>query len=157
MSIPLQNYSLFRVNLSSLSGWLTDLGRSESFDNIYLDLSKESGKCRFAESGLGWKPGGGGEAVTIDQSNIGGAQWSRAAKGYEVKILQRNSGLTTLDGFQQEVRIGLIPTRRCPNRIHRTMSASARSSKTGTAPILKTRSTLSGVGTGERQSLAKPR
>ncbi len=78
---------------------------SESFDNIYLDLSKENGKCRFAENGLGWKPAGGGDAFTLDQSNIGGAQWSRAAKGYEVKILQRNSGITQLDGFQQEVNI----------------------------------------------------
>ncbi|KAK3375432.1 hypothetical protein B0H63DRAFT_453207 [Podospora didyma] len=75
---------------------------SENFDNIYLDLSKENGKCRFAENGLGWKPAGGGEAFTLDQSNIGNAQWSRAAKGYEVKILQRNSGITQLDGFQQE-------------------------------------------------------
>ncbi|ERT01469.1 FACT complex subunit pob-3 [Sporothrix schenckii ATCC 58251] len=74
----------------------------ESFDNIFLDLSKESGKCRFAENGLGWKPAGGGEAFTLDQSNIGGAQWSRAAKGYEVKIHQRNSGILQLDGFQQE-------------------------------------------------------
>ncbi|KAK0629838.1 POB3-like protein [Bombardia bombarda] len=74
----------------------------ENFDNIYLDLSKENGKCRFAENGLGWKPAGGGDAFTLDQSNIGGAQWSRAAKGYEVKILQRNSGITQLDGFQQE-------------------------------------------------------
>ncbi|KAK0738288.1 hypothetical protein B0T18DRAFT_355209 [Schizothecium vesticola] len=74
----------------------------ESFDNIYLDLSKDGGKCRFAETGLGWKPAGGGEAFTLDQSNIGGAQWSRAAKGYEVKILQRTSGVIQLDGFQQE-------------------------------------------------------
>ncbi|CAK7203552.1 FACT complex subunit [Sporothrix eucalyptigena] len=74
----------------------------ESFDNIYLDLSKESGKCRFAENGLGWKPAGGGDAFTLDQGNIGGAQWSRAAKGYEVKIQQRNSGILQLDGFQQE-------------------------------------------------------
>ncbi|ELQ44479.1 FACT complex subunit pob-3 [Pyricularia oryzae Y34] len=75
---------------------------SESFDNIYLDLSRESGKCRFAENGLGWKPAGGGDAFTLDQSNIGGANWSRAAKGYQLKILQRNSGLIQLDGFQQE-------------------------------------------------------
>ena len=77
----------------------------ESFDNIYLDLSKESGKCRFAESGFGWKPSAGGDGTfTLDGSNIGGAQWSRASKGYEVKILQRNSGVVQLDGFQQEVR-----------------------------------------------------
>lgn len=75
----------------------------ESFDNIYLDLSKESGKCRFAETGFGWKPSGGGDTFTLDHSNIGGAQWSRAAKGYEVKILQRNSGIVQLDGFAQEV------------------------------------------------------
>ncbi|KAH6841063.1 POB3-like protein [Chaetomium sp. MPI-CAGE-AT-0009] len=74
----------------------------ESFDNIHLDLSKEHGKCRFAENGLGWKPAGGSEPFTLDSSNIGGAQWSRAARGYEVKILQRNSGVLQLDGFQQE-------------------------------------------------------
>ena len=79
----------------------------ESFDSIYLDLSKEAGRCRFAETGFGWKPSGGGDTFTLDASNIGGAQWSRAAKGYEVKILQRNSGIVQLDGFQQEVRCSL--------------------------------------------------
>lgn len=52
---------------------------------------------------MGWKPAGGGDTFTLDQSNIGGAQWSRAARGYEVKILLRNSGILQLDGFQQEV------------------------------------------------------
>lgn len=80
----------------------------ENFNNIFLDLSKEPGKCRFAETGLGWKPSGGGEAFTLDHSNIGAAQWSRAAKGYEVKILLRNSGLVQLDGFSQEVLYILI-------------------------------------------------
>lgn len=75
----------------------------ESFDDIYLDLSREAGKCRFAETGFGWKPAGGGDTFTLDASNIGGAQWSRAAKGFEVKILQRNSGIVQLDGFKQEV------------------------------------------------------
>ncbi|KAK4165427.1 FACT complex subunit ctc-1 [Cladorrhinum sp. PSN259] len=74
----------------------------ENFDNIYLDLSKESGKCRFAESGLGWKPTSGGEPFTLQGSDISGAQWSRAARGYEIKVLQRNSSIVQLDGFQQE-------------------------------------------------------
>ncbi|CZS78104.1 unnamed protein product [Fusarium graminearum] len=75
----------------------------ESFDNIYLDLSKESGKCRFAETGFGWKPVGGGDTFTLDHNNIASAQWSRAAKGYEIKIVQRSkSGIIQLDGFQQE-------------------------------------------------------
>ena len=82
----------------------------ESFDNIYLDLSKQSGKCRFADSGLGWRPSGGGDTFTLDGSNIGSAQWSRAARGFELKVLTRNMGKTgiiQLDGFQQEVSMAL--------------------------------------------------
>ncbi|KAJ5745607.1 FACT complex subunit pob3 [Penicillium odoratum] len=74
----------------------------ESFDNIYLDLSNNAGKCKLAESGLGWRPAGGGDTFTLDSSNIGGAQWSRAAKGFELKILSRSSGVIQLDGFDQE-------------------------------------------------------
>jgi structure-specific recognition protein 1 len=74
----------------------------ESFDNVYLDLSKQPGKCKLAESGLGWRPSGGGDTFTLDSSNIGGAQWSRAAKGYELRILSRSSGVIQLDGFDQE-------------------------------------------------------
>ncbi|KAJ2982811.1 hypothetical protein NQ176_g1129 [Zarea fungicola] len=75
---------------------------SESFDSIFLDLSKESGRCRFAETGFGWKPNGGGDTFTLDHNNISSAQWSKVAKGYEIRILQRNSGIIQLDGFQQE-------------------------------------------------------
>ncbi|ERF72317.1 FACT complex subunit pob3 [Endocarpon pusillum Z07020] len=74
----------------------------ETFENIYLDLSKQSGKCRFAESGLGWKPSGGGDTFTLDAGQIDGAQWSRASKGHELKILSRNVGVIQLDGFEQE-------------------------------------------------------
>lgn len=87
------------------------MGSIESFDNIYLDLSKESGKCRFAETGFGWKPIGGGDTFTLDHSNIGGAHWSRASKGYEIRILQRNSStIHQLDGFAQDdfERLGKI-------------------------------------------------
>lgn len=83
----------------------TDKGRAlsrESFDGIYFDLSKESGKCRFAETGFGWKPSGGGDTFTLDHSAIGGAQWSKAAKGHEVKIYLRAGGIHQLDGFQVE-------------------------------------------------------
>lgn len=72
----------------------------ESFDNIYLDLSKEHGKCRFAENGLGWKPSAGGNTFTLDRGDIASVQWSRAAKGYELKILKRSSEVIQLDGFQ---------------------------------------------------------
>lgn len=31
------------------------------------------------------------------------AQWSRAARGYELKIIARNAGVVQLDGFKQDV------------------------------------------------------
>lgn len=76
----------------------------ESFDGIYLDLSKQPGRCRFAEGGLGWKPSAGGDTFTLDSNNITQAQWSRAARGYELKVFTKNTGLIQLDGFQQEVK-----------------------------------------------------
>ncbi|KAI5369356.1 Putative structure-specific recognition protein [Septoria linicola] len=79
----------------------TNMAHRESFDNIYLDLSKEPGKCRLAESGLGWKPPGG-QTFTLDKSEFLSAQWSRAARGYEMKIYGRNQGVVQLDGFKQE-------------------------------------------------------
>ncbi|QKX53047.1 uncharacterized protein TRUGW13939_00118 [Talaromyces rugulosus] len=51
---------------------------------------------------MGWRPAGGGDTFTLDSSNIGAAQWSRAAKAYELKILSRTSGVIQLDGFEQE-------------------------------------------------------
>lgn len=90
--------------------FVTNRYTRESFDSIYLDLSKQNGKCRLADSGLGWKPSGGGDTFTLDASNIGSAQWSRAARGFELKVLTRNMGKTEiiqLDGFQQEVSVTL--------------------------------------------------
>lgn len=75
----------------------------ESFNDIYLDLSKEPGKCRIAESGLGWKPHNG-ETLTVEKSDILTAQWSRAARGHELKIyIRKDANVHQLDGFKQEV------------------------------------------------------
>lgn len=81
---------------------LADKTSRESFDEIYLDLSKKSGKCRIAESGLGWKPSNG-ETFTLDKAECVSAQWSRAARGHELKIFTRNDRVVQLDGFRQEV------------------------------------------------------
>jgi structure-specific recognition protein 1 len=75
----------------------------EAFNDIYLNLSRKPGATRFSDSGFGWKPADG-ETYTCDQSQIIQAQWSRAARGYEIKILSRNDGVIQLDGFKQEVR-----------------------------------------------------
>ena len=87
-----------RVEFASKS----NITARESFDNIYLNLSKEPGKCRLAESGLGWKPTGG-QTFTLDKSELISAQWSSAAKAHELKIYARHAGVVQLDGFKQEV------------------------------------------------------
>ncbi|KAI9886745.1 MAG: FACT complex subunit [Watsoniomyces obsoletus] len=74
----------------------------ESFEHIYLDLSKLPGKCRLAENGLGWRPSGGGDTFTLDHTNMASAQWSRAARGYELKIYSRSGEVVQLDGFVED-------------------------------------------------------
>jgi structure-specific recognition protein 1 len=76
----------------------------ESFENIYLDLSKQPGKCRFAADGIGWKPNAGGDAWTLGQEEIVQGLWSRASRGHELKMYTRASGVVQLDGFKEDVR-----------------------------------------------------
>ena len=90
----------------------------ESFEGIHFDLSKQPGKCKFIQSGFAWKPSGGGESVPFDGANIAGAQWSRAARGYELKILCRDSGIIQLDGFDQEVSIFMDTTSDSRNQLY---------------------------------------
>lgn len=90
-----------QTTLSSLDA---DLPRREAFEGIFLNLSKKPGLTRFAEQGFGWKPSTGGDTFTLDHEHIISAQWSRAARGYEVKIVSRKDGVIQLDGFKQEVR-----------------------------------------------------
>lgn len=84
----------------------------ETFENVHLDLSKQPGRCRFADSGLGWKTKDA-EPYTLDKTNISSAQWSRAARGHEVKILTRNGEIVQLDGFQENVESLLRVSLQC--------------------------------------------
>ncbi|RMZ75639.1 hypothetical protein DV738_g5379, partial [Chaetothyriales sp. CBS 135597] len=64
----------------------------------------------LAEGGLGWKSNKdkereGGEKVepfTLDRDQIVTAQWSRAARGYELKITTKERSVIQLDGFPEE-------------------------------------------------------
>lgn len=92
-----------KMKRNSSTRLITNSGR-ESFDDIHLDLSKQPGKCRLAESGLGWKPAGG-QTFTLDKAEFQSAQFSRAARGFELKIFARNAGVVQLDGFKPDVSL----------------------------------------------------
>lgn len=104
----------------------------EAFDDIFLDFSQKPGKCRIAESGLGWKPQGG-ETFTLDKADIEGAQFSRASRGHELKVYARKVGIVQLDGFKPDVSIGI--TGDCDTRLmlRRTLKRSRSASRSGTA------------------------
>ena len=83
-------------------------GDYETFEGIHLDLSKQPGRCRFASSGMGWKAlarQGQKEAEvwTLPANEFQQAHWSRAAKGYELRVFTRTMGVVQLDGFEQDV------------------------------------------------------
>jgi len=89
-------------------------GEYETFENIYLDLSRVGGRCRFGASGMGWKPNSKGanakdlkdqnmELWTLEAHEFIQAHWSRASKGYELKVFTRTMGIVQLDGFEQDV------------------------------------------------------
>jgi structure-specific recognition protein 1 len=80
-----------------------DSGFRETFENIHLDLSKSYGKCRFADAGLAWKAAGEKDTWTLDKDQLINAHWSRASRGYELKIFSRSAGVIQLDGFLSEV------------------------------------------------------
>ncbi|KAK9466266.1 hypothetical protein V1512DRAFT_264242 [Lipomyces arxii] len=71
------------------------------FDNIYYNQSARPGRLRFANSGLGWKSSSKSVPTPflLPQSEFVSANWSRAAKGYECRILTKDRGTIQFDGF----------------------------------------------------------
>ncbi|KAK4917054.1 FACT complex subunit, partial [Elasticomyces elasticus] len=83
----------------------TLLKQREKFEGIHLDLSKQPGSFRCAESGLGWKPAGSSNdssTFTLDSKSIQHAGFSRASKGWELKVMTKDDKVIQFDGFEQE-------------------------------------------------------
>ena len=91
----------------------------ETFENIHMDFSTSGGRCRFAESGLGWKPSGDKDSkensvpFTLGNDQMQHAYWNRSARGYELKIYRKDRNappVVQFDGFTEEDydRIGKI-------------------------------------------------
>lgn len=73
------------------------------YDKIYLNQSKESGRMRVADLGLGWKATGEGkEPFLLPTEEMLATMWSRGCRGYELRVQTKNKGVVLLDGFAVE-------------------------------------------------------
>ncbi|CCJ29353.1 unnamed protein product [Pneumocystis jirovecii] len=72
------------------------------YDDIHLNQGEIAGRLRLASSGLGWKESNSEEPYIVSASDIRKAQWSRAARGFELKLTLRNGGFVQLDGFEDD-------------------------------------------------------
>lgn len=84
------------------------MSSTAQYDNIYFNQSKAPGRVRMTTSGLGWKAqelknrGGSAkvsEPFLLSSDEVQYAFWSRAARGFEVRVLTKNKGALQLDGF----------------------------------------------------------
>jgi structure-specific recognition protein 1 len=68
-----------------------------------MDFSKVPGRCRFADSGLGWKATGG-ETFTLGNELMQHAYWNKAARGHELKIYSKDKKqpVVQFDGFAED-------------------------------------------------------
>lgn len=77
------------------------------FERIYLNQSRQGGRMRIADSGLGWKGANAsnGTAATpflLPSEEILSFLWSRGSRGYELRVQTKNQGTVMLDGFDVE-------------------------------------------------------
>ncbi|GME67944.1 unnamed protein product [[Candida] boidinii] len=83
------------------------------YEKIYLNQSRAPGRMRIADSGLGWKgatiPGSTVKTAPflLPADEISSVHWSRASRGWELRIDTKNQGSVMLDGFDQQDFNGL--------------------------------------------------
>ncbi|VVT57867.1 uncharacterized protein SAPINGB_P005910 [Magnusiomyces paraingens] len=89
---------------------------SSQYENVYFNQSRVPGLVRLNNQGLGWKANevksrGGSikvpETFLLPAEEIHAAYWSRAARGYEIRVQTKNKGAIQLDGFDVDDFSGL--------------------------------------------------
>lgn len=84
---------------------------TSQYENIYFNQSRVPGLVRLNNQGLGWKPTevknrGGSvkmpDTLLLSNEEVQAAFWSRAARGYEIRVQTKTKGAMQLDGFDIE-------------------------------------------------------
>ncbi|KAI9321252.1 hypothetical protein BX666DRAFT_1900156 [Dichotomocladium elegans] len=68
------------------------------FDSIHNGVRSDVGRFRLAQNGIGWRSSNN-QTTVIPATDLKRASWSRAARGYQVRIVLKDNTIHKFDGF----------------------------------------------------------
>ncbi|KAI8982116.1 hypothetical protein BDF20DRAFT_973230 [Mycotypha africana] len=74
--------------------------KNVDFNSIYCGLRPEVGRFRLSQNGLGWK--GGDRTIIVATDDLKKLTWMKAARGYELRVIQKEDNILRFDGFKLE-------------------------------------------------------
>ncbi|OBZ84584.1 FACT complex subunit pob3 [Choanephora cucurbitarum] len=75
--------------------------KNVDFNSIYCGLQPDVGRFRLSQNGLGWK-GGRDRTIIVPTDNLKKMTWIRAARGFELRVAQKDNTVLRFDGFKSE-------------------------------------------------------
>ena len=64
---------------------------------------QDPGRLSVQGNGFSFKSGKTGKTLAIKGSNIESLEWMRVARGYEVKVIEKDGNICKFDGFKESV------------------------------------------------------
>ncbi|KAI9365718.1 hypothetical protein BD770DRAFT_433196 [Pilaira anomala] len=71
------------------------------FNSIYCGLQPDLGRFRLSQNGLGWK-GGRDRTIIVGTDELKKMSWTRAARGFELRVLKKDNTVLKFDGFKPD-------------------------------------------------------
>lgn len=81
--------------------------KNVDFNSIYCGLQPDLGRFRLSQNGLGWK-GGRDRTIIVGIDELKKMSWTRAARGFELRVLKKDNVILKFDGFKPDVCILFI-------------------------------------------------
>lgn len=78
--------------------------KNVDFNVIYCGLQPDAGRFRLSQNGLGWK-GTRDRTIIVGTDELKKMSWTRAARGFELRVLKKDNTVLKFDGFKPDVCI----------------------------------------------------
>ena len=76
--------------------------RYTEFESIHCGVQPDKGRFRIAPNGIGWKATSG-KTTVVSVDDLKKLSWSRAARGYQMRVLLKDNTVYKFDGFKADV------------------------------------------------------